>query len=99
MQDLSLTLVCPHFLAKIHTAQSLTQPVSVRPLLRAVLSPGRQHTEVVSCNENVQRVSQLGSFWGSSKCCRPSLPDLRATEPGLEGEGVSLVLLLPALVS
>lgn len=57
-RNLSTILACLHFLAKIHTTHSLTQAGSVRVLT----TESRQHTEVVSCNEKVQRVSRLGSF-------------------------------------
>ena len=86
-----MILACLHFLAKMHTAHSLTLPVSVRVLA----TESGQHTEVVSCKEKVQRVSRLGSFWRGGNCSKSSFCNMWATKSESENEGVSLFLPPP----
>lgn len=89
-----MILVRLHFLAKIHTTHSLKEPVSVRLLRVATESP--KHTEVVFCNEKVQRVSQLGHSptcgpqnlnWRKKGCPLFCFFPLSSTGVGEEGVG------------
>lgn len=64
-------------------------------ICRVLTTESGQHTEVLSCNEKVQRVSRLGSFWSGGNCSKSSLCNMWATKSELEDEGVSLFLFLP----